>query len=87
MDVRVGLQRKLSAELMLLNSSCLQSFPASGSLQMSKVELRLEKTLENPLDSKEIQPVHLKGDQAWVFIGRTDAKAETPILWPPDVKN
>ena len=43
----------------------------------------LEKTLEHPLDCKEIQPVHSKGDQSWVFIGRTDAKAETPILWPP----
>ena len=43
----------------------------------------LEKTLENPLDCKEIQPVHPKGDQSWVFIGRTDAEAETPILWPP----
>ena len=43
----------------------------------------LEKTLSSPLDSKEIQPVHPKGDQSWVFIGRTDAEAETPILWPP----
>ena len=43
----------------------------------------LEKTLESPLDCKEIQPVHLKGDQSWVFFGRTDAKAETPLLWPP----
>ena len=43
----------------------------------------LEKTLERPLDCKEIQPVHPKGDQSWVFIGRTDAEAETPILWPP----
>ena len=47
----------------------------------------LEKTLESPLDCKEIQPVHSKGDQSWVFIGRTDAEAETPILWPPDVKS
>ena len=47
----------------------------------------LEKTLESPLDSKEIQPVHPKGNQPWIFIGRTDAEAETPILWPPDVKN
>ena len=46
----------------------------------------LEKTLESPLDFKEIQPVHPKGNQSWIFIGRTDAKAETPILWPPDVK-
>ena len=47
----------------------------------------LEKTLESPLDSKEIQPVHPKGNQSLIFIGRTDAEAETPILWPPDVKN
>ena len=47
----------------------------------------LEKTLESPLDSKEIQPVHSKGNHSWVFIGRTDAKAETPILWPPHVKS
>ena len=46
-----------------------------------------EKTLESPLDCKEIQPVHPKGDQSWVFIGRTDGEAETPVLWPPDVKN
>ena len=47
----------------------------------------LEKTLESPLDCKEIQPVHLKRDQSWVFIGRTDVEAETPILWLPDVKS
>ena len=47
----------------------------------------LEKTLESPLDCKEIQPVHPKGDQSWVFIGRTDAEAGTPILWPPHAKN
>ena len=47
----------------------------------------LEKTLESPLDCKEIQPVYPKGDQSWVFIGRTDVEAETPVLWPPDVKS
>ena len=47
----------------------------------------LEKTLESPLDSKDIQPVHPKGDQSWVFIGRTDVEAKTPILWPPYVKS
>ena len=47
----------------------------------------LEKTLESPLDYKGIQPVHSKGDQSWVLIGRTDVKAETPILWPPHVKS
>ena len=46
----------------------------------------LEKTLESPLDSKEIQPVHPKGDQSWVLIGRTDAKAEAPIVWPLDAR-
>ena len=47
----------------------------------------LEKTLESPLDCKEVQQVHSKGDQSWVFIGRTDAEAETPILWPPHAKS
>jgi len=47
----------------------------------------LEKTLESPLDCKETQPVHPKGDQSWVFIGRTDVEAETPILWPPNVES
>ena len=47
----------------------------------------LEKTLESPLDCKEIQPVHPKGKQSWIFIGSTDAEAETPVLWPPDAKN
>ena len=47
----------------------------------------LEKTLESPLDCKEIQPIHSKGDQSWVFSGSNDAKAETPVLWPPHVKS
>ena len=47
----------------------------------------LEKTLESPLDCKKIQPVHPKGDQSWMFIGRTDVEAEIPILWSPDVKS
>ena len=47
----------------------------------------LEKTLESPLDCKKIQPVHPKGNQSWVFIGRTDVEAETPILWPPHAKS
>ena len=67
--MRVGLQRKLSIdELMLLNCGA-------------------EKTLESPLDCKEIQLVHPKGDQSWVFIGRTDVEVETPILWPHDAKS
>ena len=47
----------------------------------------LDKTLKSPLDCKEIQPVHSKGDQSWVFIGRTDVEAEIPVLWPPDAKS
>ena len=46
-----------------------------------------KKTVESPLDSKDIQPVHSKGDQSWMFIGRTDAEAETPTLWPPHTKS
>ena len=68
MDVRVGLQRKLSTEGLMLLKKVL-------------------KTLKSPLDCKEIQPVHPKGAQSWIFIGRTDVEAETPILWPPDTKN
>ena len=49
--------------------------------------MMLEKTLESPLDCKEMHPVHPKGDQSCVFIGRTDVEAETPMLWPPDVKS
>ena len=47
----------------------------------------LKNTLEGPLDCKEVQPVHPKGDQSWVFVGRTDVEAETPVLWPPDAKS
>ena len=47
----------------------------------------LEKTLESPLDYEEIKPVNPKGNESWIFNGRTDAEAEAPILWPPDVKN
>ena len=56
-------------------------------LSLSLHIFHLEKTLESPLDCKEIQPVHPKGNQSLIFIGRTDAEAEAPILWPPDVKN
>jgi len=54
---------------------------------MMPLTVVLEKTLESPLDSKEIQLVHPKGNPSWIFFGRTDADAATPILWPPDVKN
>ena len=69
MDVRVGLQRKLSAEKLML------------------LTVVLVKTLESHFDCKEIQPDHPKGDQSWVFTGRTDAETETPVLWPPHVKS
>ena len=70
-----------------LNSSwkhCILLIKSSFWLQVSRL---LEKTLESPLDCKEIQPVHSEGDRSWVFIGRTDAKAETPVLWPPHAKS
>ena len=51
------------------------------------VTVVLEETLESPLDCKEIHPVHCRGDQPWVFFGRNDAEAETPVLWPPHVKS
>ena len=69
----------------LLNSVCRCSI--SDNEPWIKYYLLLEKTLENTMDCKEIQPVHPKGNQSWVFIGRTDVEAETPILWPPDVKS
>ena len=60
----------------------------AGCQRIDAFELwRWEKTLESPLDFEEIQPVHPKGDQSWVFIGRTDVEAETSILWPPDGKS
>ena len=71
MDVRVGLYYK---ESWTLKNWCFWT-------------VMLEKTLESPLDCKEIQPVHPKGNKSWIFIGRTDAEAETPILWSPDAKN
>ena len=55
--------------------------------RLSTEELMLEKSLESPLNDKEIKPVNAKGNQSWIFIGRIDAKAETPILWPPDAKS
>ena len=60
---------------------------AKSQTQLSDWTELLEKILESPLDCKEIQPVHPKGDQPWVFIERTDAEAETPILWPPHAKS
>ena len=91
MDVRVGLWRRLSAEeLMCLNGHTWHLahsnvFPAPKNWWFWTVVL--EKTLESPLDYKDIQPVHSKEDQPWVFFGRTDAKAETPVLWPTHAKS
>ena len=62
-------------------------YKESWVLKNDAFELWLEKTLESSLDCKEIRPVHPKGNQSWVFIERTDAEAEAPILWPPDAKN
>ena len=56
-------------------------------IQVNNPTVVLEKTLESPLDCKEIRPVHPEGDQLWVFFGRTDAEAETPVLWPPHEKS
>ena len=55
--------------------------------RIDALKLVFEKNLESPLDCKEIQPIHPKRDQSWVFIGGTDAEAEAPILWPPDAKS
>ena len=66
--------------------SCPQSLPASESFPMSLWTVVL-KTLESPLDCKEIQPVHSEGDQPWDFFGRNDVKAEAPVLWPPHAKS
>ena len=55
--------------------------------ELMLLKMVLKKTLESPLDCKEIQPVHLKGNQSWEFIGRTDVEAEIPIFWPPDAKS
>ena len=100
-DVRVSfLPAKLPLQMQykwILNVSALQG--GAALIQVAKKirfrflqnwcfwTLVLDKTLESPLDCKEIQPVNPKGNQSWIFIGRTDAEAETPIVWPPDAKN
>ena len=72
---------------MYLLCICIQIYPGALPKNWCFWTVVLEKTLESPLDCKEIQPVHPKGDQSRVFIGRTDVKAETPILWPPYAKS
>ena len=84
--------KSLSSQSYDLSSSCVWmwklDYKDSWALKnCSFWTVVLEKTLESPWDCKEIQPVHPKGNQSWIFIGRADAKAETPILWPPDAKN
>ena len=73
-----------SGHVWMRELDCEESWPPKSWCFWAVV---LEKTLESPLDFKEIQPVHPKGDQSWVFIGRTDAEVETPMLWPPEAKN
>ena len=73
-----------SSHVWMLDLDCEESWEPKNWCFWTVV---LEKTLESPLDFKEIQPVHSKGDQSWVFFGRNDAKAETPVLWPPHVKS
>ena len=92
----------ISRDFFVDKGQCNQSYGfSSGHVWMGELEhnkgwalknwcfwtVVLEKTLESPLDCKEIQPVHPKINQSWIFIGRTDAEAEAPILWPPDAKN
>ena len=87
-----------SRNITLLINVCIVisdiAFPVVSQVRMWELDYKecfwtvvLEKILKSPLDCKEIQPVHPKGNQSWIFTGRTDAKAETPILWPPNVKN
>ena len=78
--VKESLLKELSLDLPLIS---FLFFIKSTPIRL----LVLEKTLESPLDCKEIQPIHPKGNQSWVFIGRTDVEAETPIFWPPDAKS
>ena len=98
MNVRVELRRKLSAEeLMLFFNILFYFYTLQNCISFAKYQnefatgcfftVVLGKTLESPLDCKEIQPVHAKGSQSRIFIGRTDAEAETPILWPPASQN
>ena len=83
---KVGLKLNIQ-KTKIMASSPITIWEIDGETVETVETVVLEKTLESPLDCKEIQPVHSKGDQSWVFIGRTDANAETPILWPPHAKS
>ena len=82
---QVHMARHKSLQCQLMVFVCASEFWTGCNLHFWTVVLK--KTLESPLNCKEIQPVHPKGDQSWVFIGRTDVEAETPVLWPPDAKS
>ena len=73
--------------ILTLGSACGLGGTGSNGQELELLCVVLEKTLESPLDCKEIQPVHSEGDQPWDFFGRNDAKAETLVLWPPDEKS
>ena len=70
-----------------MSVGCMETIPLAVFFFFSLTGCNLYKTLESPLDCKEIQPVHSEGDQPWDFFGRNDAEAETPVLWPPHAKS
>ena len=86
MPTKTGLVKAVVLPVVLYGCECW-TIKKAEHRRIDDFELVLEKTLESPLDCKEIQPVPPKGNQSGTFIGRTDAEAETPVLWPPDVKN
>ena len=86
LPTKTGLVKAVVFPVVLYGCECW-TIKKAEHRRIDDFELVLEKTLESPLDCKEIQPVHPKRDQSWVFIGRNDVEAETPILWPPDVKS
>ena len=84
-SLQTRLQQYVNHELPCVQAGFRKGRGTRDQIIKSAGTVVLEKTLESPLGCKEIQPVHHKGDQYWVFIGRTDADAETPVLWPPHV--
>ena len=88
-DVQAGFRKGRGTRDQIVNICCCESWTIKKAecRRIDAFELRCWRRLLSPLDCKEIQPVHSKGDQSWVFIGRTDVEAETPILWPPGAKS